>query len=201
MNLLRPFLTSALHRPVRTLTSLSSIAAKSTTSSFSRPHPLLRAQTQSIQHLSTSRAKMSPQSKPYLEATKDRRTYYQLESTCPIPDSEIVKLAEHAILNVPSAFNNQSTRMTVLLKAEHKKLWEIVSDALIKKIGQERWEASTKQRIMGFKAAYGSVLFVSLVFQKPPTSLCVDTQSIFTVSTTNSRINPHNSHSGTTPGT
>jgi uncharacterized protein len=49
--------------------------------------------------------------------------------------------------------------MTVLLKSEHDKLWDIVASALLAKIGQERFNAGTKDRIAGFKNAYGSILF------------------------------------------
>src|SRR5277367_5429154 len=66
---------------------------------------------------------MSDLTASFLEATKARRTFYALEAKCPVPDSQIISLAEQALLNVPSPFNNQSTRMTVLLKSEHDKLW------------------------------------------------------------------------------
>ena len=102
---------------------------------------------------------MSDLTASFLEATKARRTFYALEAKCPVPDSQIISLAEQALLNVPSAFNNQSTRMTVLLKSEHDKLWDIVASALLAKIGQERFNAGTKDRIAGFKNAYGSILF------------------------------------------
>jgi uncharacterized protein len=76
-----------------------------------------------------------------------------------VPDSEIVKIAETALLNVPSAFNNQSTRIAVLLGTNHTKLWEIVANALLAKIGTERFNAGTKDRIAGFANGYGSILF------------------------------------------
>jgi uncharacterized protein len=67
-----------------------------------------------------------------------------------VPDPETVKIAETALLNVPSAFNNESTRIALLLDANHTKLWEIVANALLAKIGVERFNAGTKDRIAGF---------------------------------------------------
>ena len=102
---------------------------------------------------------MAPSIKAFLEATDARRTFYALEKKSTLPDSEIRELCEHAMLTVPSAFNNQSIRMTLLLHDNHDKLWTIVGDTLLKKIGQERYEASTKGRIAGFANAYGTILF------------------------------------------
>jgi predicted oxidoreductase (fatty acid repression mutant protein) len=55
-------------------------------------------------------------------ATEHRRSYYALSPKSTVPDSEIVKIAETALLNVPSAFSNESTRIAVLLGANHTKL-------------------------------------------------------------------------------
>jgi predicted oxidoreductase (fatty acid repression mutant protein) len=95
----------------------------------------------------------------FFTATEHRRSYYALSPKSTIRDSEIVKIAETALLNVPSAFNNESTRIAVLLGANHTKLWEIVANALLSKIGAERFNAGTKDRVAGFANGYGSILF------------------------------------------
>ena len=95
----------------------------------------------------------------FFAATEHRRTYYALSPKSTVPDSEIIRIAETALLNVPSAFNNESTRIAVLLGANHTKLWEIVANALLAKIGSERFNAGTKDRIAGFANGYGSILF------------------------------------------
>ena len=98
--------------------------------------------------------------KPYETATRDRRTFYALSPKSTIPDAQIVKIAETALLHVPSAFNNQSTRIAVLLRSSHLQLWDIVGAALLHKIGAERYNASTKVKIDSFRnTGYGSVLF------------------------------------------
>ncbi|KAF2228889.1 Nitroreductase [Viridothelium virens] len=95
----------------------------------------------------------------FTEATQKRRTIRALESKTTVPDSTIVKLAESAILTVPSAFDSQTTRLTVLFGDNHKKLWSITADALLAKIGEERWNGGTKDRIANFANAYGTILF------------------------------------------
>ena len=92
-------------------------------------------------------------------ATASRRSIYKLDNSSPVPDSTIKQLIEGALLNVPSAFNNQGTRITLLLGASHKKLWSITGDILLKKIGEKRWNEGTKDRIAGFSNAYGTILF------------------------------------------
>ncbi|CEP64179.1 uncharacterized protein LALA0_S10e04214g [Lachancea lanzarotensis] len=93
------------------------------------------------------------------EAAHKRRTFRALEPKSTVPDSTIVKLAEDAILTVPSAFDSQTTRLTVLFGDDHKKLWSITADALLAKIGEERWLGGTKDRIANFANAYGTILF------------------------------------------
>jgi predicted oxidoreductase (fatty acid repression mutant protein) len=102
---------------------------------------------------------MGYHSASFYAATEHRRTYYALSPKSTVPDSEIVKIAESALLLVPSAFNNESTRIAVLLGSNHGKLWEITASALLKKIGEERYNGHTKERIAGFANAYGSILF------------------------------------------
>ncbi|KAJ5984412.1 Nitroreductase [Penicillium waksmanii] len=95
----------------------------------------------------------------FTEATQKRRTIRALDSKTTVPDSTIVKLASAAILTVPSAFDNQSARLTVVFGDDHKKLWSITADALLAKIGEERWNGGTKDRIANFANAYGTILF------------------------------------------
>lgn len=95
----------------------------------------------------------------FSEATEKRRTIRALEAKTTVPDSTVVKLAEAAILTVPSAFDSQTTRLTVLFGDDHKKLWAITADTLLAKIGEERWNSGTKDRIANFANAYGTIMF------------------------------------------
>ena len=73
----------------------------------------------------------------FSEALKQRRTYYSITNQSPISDQEIECIVNMTVRHVPSAFNSQSTRVVLLLGESHKKLWQIVKDAL-KKIVPDR---------------------------------------------------------------
>ncbi|KAE8442966.1 hypothetical protein EG329_002504 [Mollisiaceae sp. DMI_Dod_QoI] len=94
----------------------------------------------------------------FLDQIKNRRTYYQLSKSSPISDKAITDIVYEALKHSPSSFNSQSTRVVVLLKDEHDKLWNIAKEALKAIVSEEQWK-STEQRLSGFQAAYGTVLF------------------------------------------
>lgn len=106
-----------------------------------------------------------PETISFAQATHDRRSIRALQATSPVPDSIITLLAETAILDVPSAFNSQTTRMTVLLGDHHKKLWSITAKMFHARLGDQRFNEpamgrpSFKQKIDGYMAAYGTALF------------------------------------------
>ncbi|KAL5322299.1 hypothetical protein ACEPPN_010271 [Leptodophora sp. 'Broadleaf-Isolate-01'] len=97
-------------------------------------------------------------SKAFLETVKARRTYYALKKESTIPDAKVQEIIKETVLHVPSSFNSQSTRVVLLVKEEHDKLWEITKETLKAIVSAEQWTA-TEQRLNGFKAAYGTVLF------------------------------------------
>lgn len=93
------------------------------------------------------------------EAIENRRSYYAISNESPISDEEIKEIINFAVLNVPSSFNSQSTRVILLLGESHKKLWTIVKDTL-RKIVPEKAFAATESKIdNAFAAGYGTVLF------------------------------------------
>lgn len=98
--------------------------------------------------------------KSFLQAIQDRRSIYALNKEAPISDKEIVEITKQALLHVPSSFNSQSTRLVVLLKAEHDKFWESVKEVLKTMVPEEQFPA-TEKKLDGFKAGYGTVSFVS----------------------------------------
>lgn len=64
------------------------------------------------------------------EALKHRRSYYAIDNQTTIPDAEIEEILDFAALHTPSAFNSQSTRMVLLLREQHRRLWDIVRNTL-----------------------------------------------------------------------
>lgn len=92
----------------------------------------------------------------FLETTKNRRTYYQINNETTISDSRLREIVKHTILHVPSAFNSQTTRLVVLLKKDHEKLWDIALDVYKSQLPEATFK-HTEQRLKGFRAGYGTV--------------------------------------------
>lgn len=93
-----------------------------------------------------------------LEVIAKRRTQYALNKTLPISQADTEYLIKEAIRQAPSSFNSQSSRAVILFGAQHDKFWSFVKEALRKIVPAEAFPAS-EQRINGFSAGAGSVLF------------------------------------------
>lgn len=93
------------------------------------------------------------------QLVEKRRSIYALSNQLPVSNDEIVKLVEHAVLHTPSAFNSQSTRIVVLFGEDHKKLWDITEETLKVIVGDDEKFQGTKDKIAGFRAGAGTVLF------------------------------------------
>lgn len=97
-----------------------------------------------------------------LELVKGRRTYYGLKAESPISDDAIERIVQDSVLHVPSSFNTQTSRVVLLLKEEHKKVWDIAIKAIeglvaAGHVPKESFESSTKPKLESFRAAYGTV--------------------------------------------
>jgi predicted oxidoreductase (fatty acid repression mutant protein) len=104
----------------------------------------------------------NPATSTLLELVKTRRTYYGLKAESPISDEAIENIVQNAVLHVPSSFNTQTTRVVLLLKEEHQKLWDIainIMEGLVAagKVPKEMFENHTKPKLNGFRAGYGTV--------------------------------------------
>ncbi|MDU1890635.1 MAG: nitroreductase family protein [Dysgonomonas sp.] len=95
----------------------------------------------------------------FSKAIENRRTYYSISDKSPITDKEIQGIIDHVVLNVPSAFNSQSTRAVLLLGHNHKILWNIVKDELRSKVPADAFAATEKKIDGSFAAGYGTILF------------------------------------------
>lgn len=93
------------------------------------------------------------------QLAEKRRSIYALSNQLPVSNDEVVKLVEHAILHTPSAFNSQSARVVVLFGDDHNKLWDITEETLKAIVGDEEKFKGTKDKIAGFRAGAGTVLF------------------------------------------
>jgi predicted oxidoreductase (fatty acid repression mutant protein) len=107
----------------------------------------------------------SPEIMSFTRAAHNRRSIRSLQATSPVPDTTITALAEKAILDVPSAFNSQTTRMTILFGTNHQKLWSIVARTFHTKLGDERFSFPSagrpafRDKIASYMDAYGTLLF------------------------------------------
>ncbi|MFD1955222.1 nitroreductase family protein [Paenibacillus thailandensis] len=94
----------------------------------------------------------------FMEALKERRSYYGISKESTIPDEKIESLVKEAVLYTPSSFNSQSARAVVLFGANHDKLWDITTETLRQIVPADQFQA-TLDKMNSFKAGYGTVLF------------------------------------------
>lgn len=85
------------------------------------------------------------------EGIADRRSVYALGKNIPVSDDELVEFIRRTTELVPDAFNMKSQRVVVALGDKQDALWDAVYDAFGGKMAREK--------IDGFKAAHGTVLF------------------------------------------
>lgn len=93
------------------------------------------------------------------QAAKLRRSVYALNDQLPISKDEVENIVREALLHTPSSFNSQSTRLVVLWADAHHKFWQLTEDALRNIVNDEEKFQSTAQKMAGFKAAAGTILF------------------------------------------
>lgn len=139
--------------------SLPTSIPTSIKASLPRLNHLFKSQvpTTSHSHTFSTTANMATKgSATFLETIKNRRTYYGLKKESPISDTQIQEIIKEVILHAPSAFNSQSSRIVLLVKGEHDKLWDITKEILRGVVPAEQF-ASTEQRMDSFKAGYGTV--------------------------------------------
>lgn len=100
----------------------------------------------------------------FLDAVKNRRTYYGISKESPVSDQRLQEIIAHAVRHAPSAFNSQSSRVILLLGPHQDKLWEITREALRKIVPAGQF-AATDEKITAFGSGYGTALF----FEDQPT--------------------------------
>lgn len=94
----------------------------------------------------------------FFDAVQNRRTYYSISKKSPVSDERIREIVEQAVKHCPSAFNSQSGRAVLLFGAESDAFWGLVKESLRKIVPAEKF-APTEEKIDGFAAGYGTVLF------------------------------------------
>lgn len=96
--------------------------------------------------------------KTFWEAVKARRSFYGIGKEKVVEDAVIEELVGDAVKHTPSAFNSQSSRVVLLLGAQHDAVWDITEAELKKVVPAENF-AATAERIAGFRSGYGTILY------------------------------------------
>lgn len=86
-----------------------------------------------------------------IDAIKARRSIYALNKTLPVSDGEIEALVKQVTELVPDAFNMKSARVILAMGEKHNALWDTIYTAFGGKVSREK--------IDGFRSAYGTVLY------------------------------------------
>lgn len=93
------------------------------------------------------------------EAIEKRRSFYSIGRERVVSEDEIVRIVRHAVKNVPSAFNSQSTRIVLLFGKEHGKLWNLVKETLRKQVPAEAFSKTEAKIDKSFAGGYGTILY------------------------------------------
>ncbi|MED5018032.1 nitroreductase family protein [Paenibacillus chibensis] len=94
-----------------------------------------------------------------IEALKKRRSIYGISKENVSTDQNIQQIIEETVKYVPSSFNSQTSRVVLLLGANHDKLWDITKETLRKVVNNDEAFKNTEQKIDSFKSGYGTVMF------------------------------------------
>ena len=97
-------------------------------------------------------------SQTFLDAIRRRRTQYALGPELPRSREDVTALVREAVRQAPSSFNSQSSRAVILYGDRSRRFWTIVKDILRGIVPAESF-APTEQKIDGFAAGAGTVLF------------------------------------------
>ncbi len=87
----------------------------------------------------------------YIDALAERRTQYVLGRSLPAAEADVMDLITKVTALTPDAFNMRSARVIVAAGEKQDALWDAIDRAFGGKV--------PKEKIDGFRAAYGTVLY------------------------------------------
>lgn len=85
------------------------------------------------------------------DALSKRRSIYALNKELPVSEAELIKIIEETVALIPDAFDCKSQRVIVVLNDKQNELCDAIYNSFNGQIPREK--------IDGFRAAYGTVLF------------------------------------------
>ncbi len=92
------------------------------------------------------------------ESLQIRRSIYGLSDTPMVSDRCLIDTVKSCLKHCPSPFNAQTARIAVLFADKHHLFWQTVWENMQPLLAPEKY-AAAKQRLDGFAAAYGTILF------------------------------------------
>lgn len=89
-----------------------------------------------------------------------RHSEYQISAEWVAPQEQVEELVKELLQKVPSAFNSQPVRIVQLTGDKHLAHWQLVEDALVERIGRERYEEQTAPKVnSAFRSGIATLLF------------------------------------------
>ena len=88
-----------------------------------------------------------------------RRSIYALGKDGVLTNQELIDTIQGAILQTPTAFNSQTSRVVILLDEESDAFWNEIAYSELEKVTPAEAFEGTKERLAGFAQAKGTILF------------------------------------------
>ena len=88
-----------------------------------------------------------------------RRSIYALGKDLKLSNQELIETIQGAVLNTPSAFNSQTSRVVILLDEESDAFWNEIAYSELEKVTPAEAFEATKERLAGFAQAKGTIFF------------------------------------------
>ena len=91
-----------------------------------------------------------------------RRSIYALGKDVELSNQELIDTIQGAVLNTPTAFNSQTSRVVILLDEESDAFWNEIAYSELEKVTPAEAFEGTKERLKGFAQAKGTILFYDI---------------------------------------
>ena len=79
-----------------------------------------------------------------------RRSIYALGKDVELSNQELIDTIQEAVLNTPTAFNSQTSRVVILLDEESDVFWNEIAYSELEKVTPAEAFERTKERLKGF---------------------------------------------------
>jgi len=98
-------------------------------------------------------------SSAFISAISARRSIYFLSKKPVLPDTVLATLIQETVKQAPSSFNMMSSRILILLGADHDAYWSSIVPAELRKVADAESAAKGIERTKMFLAGAGTILF------------------------------------------